>query len=94
MYLVRLLNVTGPCLKKLQTRTTVTLMKRLTGIMKSGLVEKLSISFLENAGKNGLTYALQPNDQQTLFSTLYKLASSSNAVGKKSAQLYTELRNK
>lgn len=91
IYLLRLINITGPCLKQLQKQTARELIRRLILIMKSSFIEKLSVSFLESSNQTGIIHGMQSSDQKVLMQALYRMIGSSSSLGKKSANLYSKL---
>jgi hypothetical protein len=88
IYLMRLMKITGPCLKKLNRITASKLLKRMILIQKSGYFDKMSFSLMENAHKNKITHNMKIEEHNLVLNLLYNMSGKPDSLGPQSAHLY------
>ncbi len=88
IYLIRLLKLTGPCMKKLNRATAVKLLKRTIALQRSNFFDKMALGFFENAHRTQITHNMKIEEQNLLLKSLYKMSSKSDMVGKVAANLH------
>ena len=67
------------------------LVKRLTLLMRSKLMEKTSVGFLDSAHQYDVVHSLNIGGQNTLLKSLRGMAVKQNNLGRKSASLLNKL---
>ncbi len=85
---MRLMKITGPCLKKLNRITAAKLLKRMILIQKSGYFDKMSFGLVENAHKNKITHNMKIEEQNLVLNVLYNMSGKQDSLGSQSAHLY------
>lgn len=93
IYLLRLMKITGPCLKHLSRATAMKLMSRLTLLMGSDFMSKLGVGFFENAQNNGLIKSLQIGQQQELMKIVRDISLKQTPLGVRSSKLALKIEN-
>jgi len=88
IYLLRLLKLTGPCLKKLNRFTAMKLLKRIIALQKSNFFDKMALGFFESAHRTQVTHNMKIEDQNMMLKSLYKISSKSDTVGQVAANLH------
>ncbi|KAL4506781.1 hypothetical protein ABPG72_001202 [Tetrahymena utriculariae] len=95
VYLIKLMMLTGPCLKSLEINNSKRLMSRLCMILDSKFLEKMYLEIFDHSLQERILDNLTPIEQKKLTNEVYKLSSSSNPqVGEQSAELYIRLAQK
>ncbi|KAL4460861.1 hypothetical protein ABPG74_016333 [Tetrahymena malaccensis] len=95
VYLIKLMMLTGPCLKNLEINNSKRLMSRLCMILDSKFLEKIYLEIFDHSLQERILDNLTPIEQKKLTNEVYKLSSSSNPqVGEQSAELYIRLAQK
>lgn len=84
---MRLMKLTGPCLKQLNRATAMKLTRRMVLLMRSDFMEKIGVSFLENVHSNNIVRNLQIGGQNMLLKTLQDVGTKQNSIGQRSARL-------
>lgn len=85
---MRLMKITGPCLKKLNRVTAARLLKRIILIQKSNAFEKMALNVFESAHKNKVTHNMKIEEQNLMLNVLYGMSSKQDNLGPQSAHLY------
>jgi hypothetical protein len=91
MYLVRLMAITGSCVRKLSQQTANTLLARIVQILNTNFVQSLAIRFIQDGIENGVANSIEDHDKHMLLEALYDLSGSGARIGKQSAQVYNML---
>jgi len=88
IYLLRLLKITGSCMKKLNRGTALKLMKRIIVLQKSNFFDKMALGFFESAQKTRVVHNMKIEEQNLMLKELYKMSAKPNVLGETAANLH------
>ena len=83
IYLLRLIMLTGPVLRKgLTDSTGKQVMEMLNRIVRGGIIYKMQIDWLDDSRKTGIFKTLPSQEQNEYMDTLYQLSDPSTKLVK------------
>ena len=91
IYLLRLMHRTGVVFLQLDPKIRNKVLSRLCGVMESGFLESLGVSWFGEALKTKETGLMNKGEKQSMMEALYKISSQPTEEGVRAAQLYSSM---
>jgi len=84
---------TGPICKTLTSETNESVIQKINNIVRSNLLAKTLISWIEDAVSTGNFYKFSRDTQNELLDTLYELSQTRSEFSENAGKLYVDVIN-